>query len=67
MSSEGGGFRLSLSWFIVHITSNIKKLMKDIHQNAIKYLTYLILNKIKLDNKQAPVPHHNNNGLLGYH
>jgi hypothetical protein len=36
--------------------SNIKKLMKDIHQNAIKYLTYLILNKRKLDNKQTPVP-----------
>ena len=35
---------------------NIKKLMKDIHQNAIKYLTYLVLNKRKLDNKQAPVP-----------
>jgi hypothetical protein len=36
--------------------SNIKKLMKDIHQNAIKYLTYLILNKRKLDNNQPPVP-----------
>jgi hypothetical protein len=36
--------------------SNIKKLMKDIHQNAIKYLTYLVLNKRKLDNKQTPVP-----------
>ena len=35
---------------------NIKKLMKDIHQNAIKYLTYLVLNKRKLDNKQTPVP-----------
>ena len=35
---------------------NIKKLMKDIHQNAIKYLTYLVLNKRKLDNKQATVP-----------
>ena len=30
--------------------------MKDLHQNAIKYLTYLILNKRKLDNKQAHVP-----------
>ena len=38
--------------------SNIKKLMKDIHQNAIKYLTYLVLNKRKLDNKQTRVPHH---------
>jgi hypothetical protein len=36
--------------------SSIKKLMKDIHQNAIKYLTYLVLNKRKLDNKQNPVP-----------
>ena len=36
--------------------SSIKKLMKDIHHNAIKYLTYLVLNKRKLDNKQAPVP-----------
>jgi hypothetical protein len=30
--------------------------MKNIHQNAIKYLTYLVLNKRKLDNKQKPVP-----------
>ena len=30
--------------------------MKDIHQNAIKYLTYLVLNKWKLDNKQTHVP-----------
>ena len=36
--------------------SNIKNLMKDMHQNAIKYLTYLVLNKRKLDNKQTPVP-----------
>ena len=28
--------------------SNIKTLMKDIHQNAIKYLTYLVLNKKNL-------------------
>ena len=33
--------------------SSIKTLVKNIHQNAIKYLTYLILNKIKLENKQA--------------
>ena len=26
------------------------------HQNAIKYLTYLVLNKRKLYNKQTPVP-----------
>ena len=32
--------------------TSIKNLMK----NAIKYLTYLILNKRKLDNKQAHVP-----------
>ena len=36
--------------------SSIKTLMKDIHQNAIKYPTYLVLNKRKLDNKQPPVP-----------
>ena len=36
--------------------SSIKSLMKNIHQNAIKYLTYLILNKRKLDNKQNIVP-----------
>ena len=35
---------------------SIKTLMKNIHQNAIKYLTYLILNKKKLDNKQTHVP-----------
>ena len=36
--------------------SSIKILMKNIHQNAIKFLTYLVLNKRKLDNKQNPVP-----------
>jgi hypothetical protein len=35
---------------------HIKSLMKKIHENAIKYLTYLVLNKRKLDNKQTPVP-----------
>ena len=35
---------------------NIKTLLNNIHQNAIKYLTYLVLNKRKLDNKQTPVP-----------
>jgi hypothetical protein len=34
---------------------NIKTLMKDIHQNAIKYLTYLVLNKRKLENIQATI------------
>jgi len=34
----------------------IKTLMKNIHQNAIKYLIYLILNKRKLENKQTLVP-----------
>jgi hypothetical protein len=29
--------------------------MKNIHQNAIKYLTCLVLNKRRLDNKQKPV------------
>jgi len=35
--------------------SNIKALMRNIHQNAIEYLAYLVLNKRKLKNKQAPV------------
>ena len=26
------------------------------HQNIIKYLTYLVLNKRKLDNKQTAIP-----------
>ena len=30
--------------------------MKNIHQNAIKYLSYLILKKRLLDNKQTHVP-----------
>ena len=29
--------------------------MKHIYQNAIKYLTYLVPNKMKLDNKQWPL------------
>ena len=47
----------------LHIpTSLIKKknTMKAIHQIAIKYLTYLVLNTRKLDNKQehsTPPPH----------
>ena len=36
--------------------SSINTLMKYIHQNLIKYLTYLVLNKRKLDNKQVIVP-----------
>ena len=36
--------------------TSVKTLMRNLHQNAIKYLTYLILNKRKLDNKQAHVP-----------
>ena len=31
--------------------SIIKTLMKNIHLNAIKYLTYLVLNKRKLESK----------------
>ena len=42
--------------------SNIKTLMKNIYQNVIKYLTYLVLNKRKLDNEQAPYPHPNEKG-----
>ena len=35
--------------------NEIKTLMKHLHQTAIKHLTYLLLNKRKLDNKQTPV------------
>ena len=35
--------------------SIMKKAMKAMHQTIIKYLTYVILNKRKLDNKQEPV------------
>ena len=35
--------------------ASMKTLMKNLYQNAIKYLTYLVLNKRKLDNKQTPV------------
>lgn len=39
--------------------------MKQIHQNAIKDLTYLVLNKWKLDNKQAPMdPPYGNKSLF---
>ena len=31
--------------------TSIKTLVKEIHQNAIKYMTYLVLNKRKLENK----------------
>ena len=29
--------------------------MKQLHQIVIKYLTYLVLNECKLDNKQTPM------------
>ena len=35
--------------------ANIKTLMKDIHQNAIKYLTFFVLNKRRLENKQTTI------------
>ena len=35
--------------------SEIQTLMKHLHQIAIKYLTYLILNKRKLDNNNLPL------------
>jgi hypothetical protein len=35
--------------------NEIKTLMKHLHQIAIKYLTYLTLNKRKLYNKQPPI------------
>ena len=41
--------------------------MKDIHQNPIKYLTYQVLKKRKLDNKQTHVPPPNKIGLLVPH
>jgi hypothetical protein len=47
--------------------NSIKTLMKNIHQIAIKYLTYLVLNKRKLDNKQTPVPHPNKTDQLIQH
>jgi hypothetical protein len=37
--------------------THIKTLMKNIHQNAFKYLTYLVLNKRKFHNKPL-FPHH---------
>ena len=37
------------------LKTSIKNLMKNIHQNAINYLTYLVLNKRKLDNKQDTI------------
>ena len=36
--------------------TSIKIFMKNIHQNAIKYLTYLVLNKRKFENKQTTIP-----------
>ena len=35
--------------------TSIKNLMKNIHQNVIKYLIYLVLNKRKLKYKQATI------------
>ena len=35
--------------------TSIKNLMKTIHQNVINCLTYLVLNKRKLDNKQTTI------------
>ena len=36
-------------------TTSIKTLMKEIYQNVINYMTYLVLNKMKLENKQATI------------
>ena len=47
--------------------TSTKILMKNIHQNVIKYLTYLILNKRKLDNKQTPVAPPKGRGNLAQH
>ena len=48
--------------------SIIKTLMKNLHQNAIKYLTYLVLNKWKLDNKTNKPPsfHREENEIAAY-
>ena len=35
--------------------TSIKTLIKEIHQYAIKYMTYLVLNKKKLENEQATI------------
>ena len=40
--------------------------MKKIHQNAINYVTYLVLNKRKLDNKQNPIAPLNNKFQKNY-
>ena len=36
--------------------SSIKSLMKNLHENVVKYLTYLVLNERKLDNNKPPIP-----------
>ena len=36
--------------------TGIKTLMKNLHHNTIKYLTYVILNKRKLDNNTIAPP-----------
>ena len=43
---------------LIVLKISIKIIMKNIRQNAVKYLTYLIMNKTKFDNKQSPIPHH---------
>jgi hypothetical protein len=40
--------------------------MKVLQQNVIKYLTYLVLNKRKLDNKQTPSSHPKEKGTAVY-
>lgn len=54
-----GGHHL---WVIIYVLNDltipkptVKALMRKIHQNVIKYLTYLVLYKRKLDNRQTPV------------
>jgi hypothetical protein len=54
---------VSLNSFNV-IKCSLKEFEKNIQQNAIKYLTYLVLNKRKLDNKQTPIPHLHRIGKL---
>ena len=39
--------------------TSIKSFLKNIHQNAIRFLTYLVLNNRKFNNRKVHVPHPN--------
>jgi hypothetical protein len=38
------------------LKSTIKTLTRNIYRNINKYLTYMVLNQRKFENKQAPIP-----------